>query len=72
MRSRILLPQPLQESGLLKEDRRKFNMLLRAVERLIPVADSTEIVDVTATGTYRRRAGGTTGTTTDSGLGRWE
>lgn len=47
-------------------------MLLRAVERLIPVADSNEIVDVTASGTYRRRTGGTTTTTTDNGLGRWE
>lgn len=56
----------------MKEDRRRFNMLLRAVERLIPVADSTEIVDVTASGTYRKRAGGTATTTADNGLGRWE
>lgn len=72
MRSRVQLPQPMQETGLLKEDRRKFNQLLRAVERLIPVADSNEIVDVTSSGTYRRRAGGTGTTTTDTGLGRWE
>lgn len=70
MRGRIQLPQPMAETGLGKEEKRKFNMLLRAVQMLVPVNSGSEVIELTSMGTSRRNLGTSSRSGTDT-EGRW-
>lgn len=70
MRSKFELPSRIPETGIAKEEKRKFNMLLRVVERLIPVQGANEAIDVTEQGTVRRRQTSST-LSEETTEGRW-
>ena len=70
MRSYFQLPKPMSETGLGKEEKRKFNQLLKVVERLIPKNAGSELLSVTDTGTVREK-GGSSSNTNDQQEGRW-
>lgn len=60
----------MPESGLGKDEKRKFNMLLKVVERLVPRPTINERVSVTDLGTVREP--NASGTSNDSNTeGRW-
>lgn len=69
-RSRIQLPQPMPETGAMRREKAKFNMLLRAVEKLIPANAGNEVVEIGALGT-KRRTRSTSSISDDAREGRW-
>jgi hypothetical protein len=60
----------MAESGIGKDEKRKFNQLLKVVERLIPKNAGSELLSVTDTGTVRGKGGSDSNTNTDQ-EGRW-